>query len=202
MQTRSRAIGTALTNYNRLAKTLDPPREDLDFQEILHYSSLAEFDLLRDTRNNVQTRIWAQPTYRLAMASYYKVQCAHKELERTNIEIVRLRTFIRDDGILHRKVINSLRATGSGLATVLAHKWQLRSAINNIHLNRLDAVADLPGYTGSRHCGTRIGGAEVVLEEGDRRVTMTDDGDDDDIDDDSFQDNLNSLTDYVASLDL
>ncbi|KZP18222.1 hypothetical protein FIBSPDRAFT_1046284 [Athelia psychrophila] len=188
LQTRSRAIGTALTNYNRLAKTLDPPREDLDFQEILHYSSLAEFDLLRDTRNNVQTRIWAQPTYRLAMASYYKVQCAHKELERTNIEIVRLRTFIRDDG--------------SGLATVLAHKWQLRSAINNIHLNRLDAVADLPGYTGSRHCGTRIGGAEVVLEEGDRRVTMTDDGDDDDIDDDSFQDNLNSLTDYVASLDL
>lgn len=135
------------------------------------------------------------------MASYYKVQCARKELERTNIEIARLRTFIRDDGILHQKVINSLRATGSGLATVLAHKWELRSAINNIHLNRLDAAANLPGYTGPLHCGTRIGGA-VVLEEGDERVVMTDDEDVDDIDDDSFQDNLNSLTDYVASLDL
>lgn len=41
-----------------------------------------------------------------------------------------------------------------------------------------------------------------MLEEGDERVVMTDDEDVDDIDDDSFQDNLNSLTDYVASLDL
>lgn len=134
------------------------------------------------------------------MASYYKVQCARKELERTNIEITRLRTFIRDDGILHRKVINSLRATDNGLATVLTHKWELRSAINNVHLNRLNAVADLPGYTGSLHCGTRIGGA-AVLEEGDQRAQVTNE-EEDDVDDDVYQDNLNSLTDYVASLDL
>lgn len=202
MQTRSRAVGTALTNYNRLAKTLDPPREDLDFQEVLHYSSLAEFDLLRDTRNTVQTRIWAKPKYRIAMASYFKLRCAHKELQRANIEIARLRTFIRDDAALHQKVINLLHATDRGLAAALAHKWELRSAINSIHLMRLNAIADLPGYTGAMHCGTRVGAAAVIVEDGDERATGADEGDDDEVDDDLFQDNLNALTDYVASLDI
>lgn len=153
LQTRSRAIGTALTNYNRLAKTLDPPRPDLNFQEVLLYSSLAEFDLLRDTRNTVQSRVWAQPAYRIAMACYYKVRCARVELKRANAEIMRLRTFIRDDTALHEGVINSLFVTDHGLSVVLSHRWELRSAVNHIHLARLNAITNLPGYTGSRVCG-------------------------------------------------
>jgi hypothetical protein len=81
LKTRSGAIRTALDTYNRLAKTLDPPRPSLDFKEVLDYSSLAEFDLLRDTRGTVQTRVWAQPAYRAAMGLHFKRECARREIE-------------------------------------------------------------------------------------------------------------------------
>ncbi|KAF7975664.1 hypothetical protein HWV62_8751 [Athelia sp. TMB] len=198
LRTRSRAIGTALANYNRLAKTLDPPREDLDFQEVLLYSSLAEFDLLRDTRNTVQTRVWAQPKYRAAMACHFKVRCAHNELKRANAEITRLRTFMRDEAALYHSVITQLRTTNPGLSVVLAHRWDLRAAVNCVHKRRLDDTADLKGYTGSRTCGTRVGGLPAALEDGEQRGIDLED-EEDDIEDDVFQDGLNSLTDYVAS---
>jgi len=81
LKTRSSAIRTALDTYNRLAKTLNPPRPSLDFKEVLDYSSLAEFDLLRDTRGTVQTRIWAQPAYRVAMGLHFKRKCARGEIK-------------------------------------------------------------------------------------------------------------------------
>lgn len=203
MQTRSRAIGTALTNYNRLAKTLEPPREDLNFQEILHYSSLAEFDLLRDTRNTVQNHIWTQPKYRAAMAAYYKVQCAHSEIKRANIEITRLRTFIRDDTALHLTVIDSLHISNPGLSAVLAHRWELQSAVNDVHLRRLNSVANLPGYTGGQGCGVRVGSLSVAHDLGQgRAVGSLEEEEEEDIDDDVFQDSLNTLTDYITTLDL
>lgn len=202
LQTRSRAIGTALANYNRLAKTLDPPCADLNFQEVLLYSSLAEFDLLRDTRNTVRSRVWAQPAYQIAMACHYKVRCTRIELKRANTEIMRLHTFIRNDTALHLMTIDSLCTTDHGLSVVLEHKWKLRSAVNQIHLMRLNAIADLPGYTGSHVCGTRVGSVVVAHEEGNPRGRGSDSDDDDDIDNDLFQDTLNMLTDFVATMDL
>jgi len=162
LQIRSHAIQTALTNYNRLAAALDPPRPILNFKEVIEYSSLAEFDILRDTRGTVQSRIWAQPSYRTAMAYYFKVKCARAEIKRLNVEITRLRTFIRDDEALHSQVIKTLRTTNPGLATVLSHQWELRAQLNLIHLARLDSAGRLHGYTGAVQCGTRKGHSSPV----------------------------------------
>lgn len=137
------------------------------------------------------------------MACYYKVRCAHVELKRCNAEITRLRTFIRHDAILHQRVINSLCITDHGLSVVLSHRWELRSAVNHIHLARLNNIANLPGYTGSRACGTRVGSLAVAREDGDQTVVVgSEDEDEDDMESDLFQDTLNTLTDYVAAIDL
>jgi len=59
LKSQSKAIHTALDAYNCLAHALEPPHPQLNFKDIIEYSSLAEFDLLRDTRGSVQMRPWA-----------------------------------------------------------------------------------------------------------------------------------------------
>jgi len=202
--TQSQAIRTALNNYNHLAQTLDPPRPPLDFQEVILYSSLAEFDLLRDNRNTVQNRIWAQPSYRAAMALYFKMKCAQAEIKWLNVEITRLRTFIHDDTALHLQVINSLQAHEHGLAAALSHQWELRAKVNLVHLTRLNATACLPGYTGDHDCGVRKGGhapvnAIIVGQVTQQNVAREmQDLQGDLSDDDVVQDTINTITDFIA----
>jgi hypothetical protein len=201
LKTRSSAIRTALDTYNRLAKTLNPPRPSLDFKEVLDYSSLAEFDLLRDTRGTVQTRIWAQPAYRVAMGLHFKRKCAHGEIKRLNVEITRLRTFIRDDEVSHSKSIDAIRDSDPGLAAVMAHQWALRCEVNHIHLARLSAIADLPGYTGSQSCGARKGHSHLdsvsVAATQMGHIRPEDDGDL--LDDEVLQNEYNTVTDFIAN---
>jgi hypothetical protein len=201
LKTRSSAIRTALDTYNRLAKTLNPPRPSLDFKEVLDYSSLAEFDLLRDTRGTVQTRIWAQPAYRVAMGLHFKRKCARGEIKRLNVEITRLRTFIRDDEVSHSKSIDAIRDSDPGLAAVMAHQWALRCEVNHIHLARLSAIADLPGYTGSQSCGARKGHSHLdsvsVAATQMGHIRPEDDGDL--LDDEVLQNEYNTVTDFIAN---
>ena len=201
LKTRSNAIRTALDTYNRLAKTLNPPRPSLDFKEVLDYSSLAEFDLLRDTRGTVQSRVWAQPAYRGAMGLYFKMKCAHGEIKRLNIEITRLRTFIRDDEMSHSKSIDAIQHSDPGLAAVIAYQWALRREVNCIHLARLSAIAHLPGYTGSQGCGVRKGHLQpdpvAVAATQMGHVQLEDDGDL--FDDDVLQNEYNVVTDFIAN---
>jgi hypothetical protein len=55
LQARSRAVRTALQKYNEAAANLKVPREALTWEEVVNYSFLAEFDLLRDGRDDVRT---------------------------------------------------------------------------------------------------------------------------------------------------
>ncbi|KAJ7713193.1 hypothetical protein B0H14DRAFT_2413947 [Mycena olivaceomarginata] len=50
LKTRSEAIRRAIVVYNQAASLLTPPRERLTFAEVIQTTSLAEFDILRDTR--------------------------------------------------------------------------------------------------------------------------------------------------------
>ena len=151
-----------LTNYNHLAAVLDPPRPILNFKEVIEYSSLAEFDILRDTRGTVQSHIWAQPSYQTAMAYYFKIKYAWEEIKRLNVEITRLWTFICDDKALHSQVIKTLWTTDPGLATVLSHQWELLAQLNLVHLACLNSAGRLPGYTGAVQCGTRKGHSSPI----------------------------------------
>lgn len=203
LNTRSRAVRTALDNYNRLAKSLEPPRPPLDFNKVIEYSSLAEFDLLRDTSSDVQSRIWAQPAYRAAMGLYFKTKCALEELKRLNIEITRLRTSIRDEAALHLLTIKALQVSNSGLATVLSHSWDLRDQINCVHLARLNSLTSLAGYTGSHNCGTRKGHLAtqpVRDEEVPLRAHRVDDADESD-DDEARNEIVDTFANFISHVE-
>ena len=64
---------------------------------MVKYTFLANFDLLRDTRQDICTRPWATPAARLSMDSYFKVLHAAEEVECLNIKIPHLITFMQDE---------------------------------------------------------------------------------------------------------
>ncbi|KAJ6592957.1 hypothetical protein B0H19DRAFT_890330, partial [Mycena capillaripes] len=97
LQARSKAVKSAIENYNAAAALLDPPMPHLTWEQVVEYTFLADFDILRDTRAEVQSRPWTRPAYRLAMDRYFKTLRAREEIKRLNVEIPRMVTWIRDE---------------------------------------------------------------------------------------------------------
>ncbi|KAF6743091.1 hypothetical protein DFP72DRAFT_1080863 [Ephemerocybe angulata] len=97
LQTRSQAIRTALERYNTAANAMKPRRQNLSWDQVVEYAFLADFDLLRDSRQDVRTRPWAQPGPRSIMHQHFKITRAREEIRRLNIEIRRLVTHIQDE---------------------------------------------------------------------------------------------------------
>ncbi|KAJ7836041.1 hypothetical protein B0H14DRAFT_2589907 [Mycena olivaceomarginata] len=46
----------------------------LTWEQVVKYTFLADFDILRDTRAEVQSQPWTRPLYRLAMDTYFKIE--------------------------------------------------------------------------------------------------------------------------------
>ncbi len=97
MKTRSDAIATALNNYNQAAASLHPPRPLLTWATVVQAASIADFDLLRESRIDIRSKPWTEAPRREAMNLYFGIKRAHEEIERLNIEIKRLLTFMLDD---------------------------------------------------------------------------------------------------------
>ena len=120
LQARSQAIHTALDKYNTAARILHKP--ELCWNEVVKYLFLSEFDL-RDTRQDVRTRLWATHAGCLAMDRYYKIQGAHHEIARLNTEIQRLLTNMRDDELYLQHHIERLATRDPLLAHQLDLHW-------------------------------------------------------------------------------
>jgi hypothetical protein len=154
LKSRSQAIRSALDKYNAAARTLNPPRAELSWDTVVEYVFLADFDLLSDTREDIQERRWATPAARQLMDQYFKMERAREEITRLNVEIPRLATFIRDE----EAFLLAYETTLSACNPTLAH--QLRSSrlklcrFNDIHVKRLLKLAKLPGFTGTITPGT------------------------------------------------
>ncbi|KAJ6479830.1 hypothetical protein C8R45DRAFT_1054445 [Mycena sanguinolenta] len=130
LQARSKAMKKAIDRYNETAADMDPPRPSLNWDEVVNYGFLAEFDILRDTGNNIEGRPWTRPSYRFAMDKYFKILRAREEIKRLNIEIKRVVTWIDDeDRFLRKKEKEYMKSDPS-----LARFW---------------ALAKTPAFTGS-----------------------------------------------------
>ncbi|KAI0038697.1 hypothetical protein FA95DRAFT_1505189 [Auriscalpium vulgare] len=155
LQSRSAAIRTALTRYNNCAVALKPPRRVITWEEVVEYAFLADFDLLRDTRQDIRQRPWANPGGRLAMDLFYKILRAREEIQRLNVEIPRFATFLRDEHLFLTAREAAVRSTD----VILAHQIRLyrleHGRFDEFHTERLHAIASLPKFSGSIECGTR-----------------------------------------------
>ncbi|KZT63506.1 hypothetical protein DAEQUDRAFT_680260 [Daedalea quercina L-15889] len=87
LKTHVEAIQKALTEYNRLAAHLNPPKPPLSPKEVLDMATLSEFDFLHDARQDIRQQPWAQHANRKAMNAYFNVKHAGEEIKWLNIEL-------------------------------------------------------------------------------------------------------------------
>ncbi|KAH7903091.1 hypothetical protein BJ138DRAFT_1021161 [Hygrophoropsis aurantiaca] len=157
LKTRAIAIRNALDRYNKHGAAIEPPVEPLKWEQVVEYTFLAEFDLLRHSDGRLHEKRWAKPKNREASMRYYDLQRSKEEIKRCNVEILRLLTKIRDDEIDIPRAITELDTSCPALATQLRARWKYLRAVNAIHIARIRQIQALPGYTGPMEPGTRVG---------------------------------------------
>ncbi|KAG2051489.1 hypothetical protein BDR06DRAFT_983575 [Suillus hirtellus] len=154
LKSRATAIQNALQRYNKYAAEMMPPRPSLDWNQIVEYSFLAEFDLLCDSNGQIQTKWWVNPLYRQASAQYFDRVCAQEELERLNVEVGCLMTKICDDTIYYPNTIAILSTEDPPLASELSRQWEQLLSVNSWHQQCIHQIQTLHGYSGPRWPGT------------------------------------------------
>ncbi|KAF8156503.1 hypothetical protein K438DRAFT_2075523 [Mycena galopus ATCC 62051] len=155
LQARSKSIRKAIDRYNTVALSMDPPMPCLAWDEVVNYCFLAEFDILRDTRDSIRSRPWTRQNYRVPMHSYFKILRAREEIKRLNIEIKRVVTWINDKDLFLRKEEDKYRESDSALAVQIL-RYRLRHARSDTnHMHRFWTLAKLPSFTGSVSPGVR-----------------------------------------------
>jgi hypothetical protein len=133
-----------------------PPRQVLDWDQVVEYAFLSDFDLLHDTRQDIRRKPWTTPAARLAIDQAFKLERAEEEIARLNIEVPRLATYIRDEDIYLRAKEAELSHSNPPLAHQIGIHRMERGCFNAHHLNILGKIHLLPGYTGPIEFGTRI----------------------------------------------
>jgi hypothetical protein len=148
LQSRSQAIRTALDSYNTAAHALTPPRQQLEWKQVIEYAFLADFDLLRDARQDISHRPWATPAGRLAMDLSYKISRAQEEVDRLDTEVRRVATYLRDEDHYLRYMEEKVRASNPRIAHQIRLYRLLRGRFHSHHKRRLHDIARLPGFSG------------------------------------------------------
>jgi hypothetical protein len=149
LQKRSSAIRTALDRYNAAAQALTPPRQTLHWKDVVEYVFLVDFDLLRDTRQDISQRPWATPAGRLAMDLYFKICQAAEEIQCLNVEIPRVATYIRDEDRYLRACEEQVQAFNPQLAHQIRLHRMERGRFNLHHIHRLQDISELQGFSGT-----------------------------------------------------
>ncbi|KAG2038018.1 hypothetical protein BDR03DRAFT_981835 [Suillus americanus] len=149
LQACSATIKTALNRYNIAACALSTPHRTLKWEEVVEYAFLADFNLLRDSRNDISQCPWAIPSAHQATDLYFKTCRAREEITHLNIEVRRLATYLRDE----EHYLHECQCQAEALHPVLAHQinlWrQVRSWFNSHHLQHLQDIANLPEFSGT-----------------------------------------------------
>ncbi|KAJ6486300.1 hypothetical protein DFH09DRAFT_948870 [Mycena vulgaris] len=157
LRTRSDAIRRAIRAYNDAATSLTPPRERMSFAQVIHMVSLAEFDLLRETRADIRSHSWTQPARREAMVLYFGIKRSKEEIQRLNVEIRRLITFMLDEHVDYYRAIASSIICDPALASLLSNRWRHATRISTSICARLATAAKLVGFSGTLFPGEREG---------------------------------------------
>ncbi|KAJ3739200.1 hypothetical protein DFH05DRAFT_1530474 [Lentinula detonsa] len=202
MQKRSTTIRSALEKYNEAAAKLTPPRKLLHWDDVMNYTYLSEFDFLRDTRSDVCDKTWAKPAVREAMSELFKLIRAEEEINRLNMEIKRLITYMKEEEEYVSLVATSVQETNPSLAYQIRRYRDERRRYNVTHRRRLDSIRKLPGFTPTNaryfHAGVGLRRQSVHnhIEEG--MVAEDNEDHEDDQEDDSDGDDQESELDDRA----
>ncbi|KAG1792700.1 uncharacterized protein HD556DRAFT_1432574 [Suillus plorans] len=136
LQTRCHAIQNAVKMYNAAAAALSPPHPQLDWSKVSHYSFLEEFNLLRDTRQDVHEKMWAKPAIHAVIRQWLR---------------------IKHEDSLFTQCLASLAAEHVIEHVAVYEYCSRRRLINMQVLHRISKIHSLPGFSGSNSAGIRKG---------------------------------------------
>ena len=145
-----------MAKYNEAATAVDPPAPKLTWKKVVEYAVLADFDLLRDVRQDVREKPWASSRNRLLRDQYFKLERAREEIDRLNIEIRRVITYIADEATFLQTIEQAVAADDTRLAHQIAVYGLERRRSNAIHIKRFAKLAKDPGFTGNVRLGESI----------------------------------------------
>ncbi|KAI6023071.1 hypothetical protein PISMIDRAFT_106041 [Pisolithus microcarpus 441] len=154
LQTHSAAIWAVLSQYNAAAKALG--HRALEFDEVVEYAFLADFDLLRDTCQDISTRPWASPTACLAINTFFKLCHAEEEVVRLNVEIRCIVTYLVDEDHYLRACQALYQETHPVLAHQISRFHAIHSRFMPLHLCSLEKISRLPGFSGTLSLGVSL----------------------------------------------
>lgn len=157
LKARATAIKQALTQYNTSAKALKPPRPELSWSKIVEMATLADFDLLRETRRDIREMLWTDPEHRRATNMYFNIKRAREEIARLNVEIPRLFTSMLDKHRDYYVQVARNMFVNTPLARELSYRWQYWDRVNARVVQHLFQVSKLPGFSGTLMAGKRVG---------------------------------------------
>ncbi|KAK7046968.1 hypothetical protein R3P38DRAFT_2507024 [Favolaschia claudopus] len=164
LQARSKAVKAAIDRYNSAALAMTPSMPQLEWEDVVEYAFLSDFDLLREGREDIRGEPWAQPAGRAAMDQHFKLLRADEEIVRLNVEIRRFVTYMVDEEAFLTREAAALRADGK---EALAHQVDLmrmeRGRFTALHMERLTKLSKEPGFTGSISPGVSVARERHVL---------------------------------------
>ncbi|KAE9391994.1 hypothetical protein BT96DRAFT_831189, partial [Gymnopus androsaceus JB14] len=156
----SKSVQNAINTYNEAAAALKPPCRKISWDEVVDFSYLSEFDILRDTREDIREKQWATPQNRLLMTQFFKFIRAEEELARIHVEVKRLLTYMDDEELTIRRTATELEPDNPALALQLRLHWRERSRFDSLHRSQLFAITKLRGFDhANRHywsAGTHV----------------------------------------------
>ncbi|KIK80155.1 hypothetical protein PAXRUDRAFT_159398 [Paxillus rubicundulus Ve08.2h10] len=142
-------IRTALERYDKLAPSQCPLLK-LDYSEVIRYSTLGEFLLLKHSRYRILEKPWTQPANHNMAIKYFKILHSQEEIQRL------------DEGT------QALKDSGShGLAAEMEVFYTERHRVNDVHHKLLLKTYTLEGYSGQRRSECDTGESENGSEEED-----------------------------------
>ncbi|KAG1783667.1 hypothetical protein EV702DRAFT_958482 [Suillus placidus] len=162
LQMRCHTIQTAIKKYNDAASQLHPPCPPLEWSKVSHYSFLEEFNLLHETQQDIHDKMWARQAICETMQQWLHIQHAKEEIERCNVEVRRLHTFIVDEDWHFTCVLSSLEE--SPLYFTVQEFCKHRRLVNSQLLNRIFQISALPGFSGVASPGLRKGQVDLDVE--------------------------------------
>ena len=197
--------------YNVAASALSPPRPTVDWAKVSHYGFLDEFNLLRDTREDVREKPWARPVHQETVKQYLRIQRAHEEILRCNVEIRRLHTAIVDEHQRFDTVLDHLRHVDHPIQGAVLEYTMRRRRTNDHILAHIQQTFDLDGFSGDKSVGIRkgtlvpaslsnMGSSGVIQEIRAINQDMEEDNAVDVDDDDEANGDIGGLLDYVSNL--
>ena len=128
---------------------MHPRRRILKWEEVVKYAFLSDFDLLQDGRQDISKLPWVSPMGHHAMDLHFKTCHTREEIQRLNIEIRRLITYVRDEETYLHECESRLKAVHPGLAYQVSRHRNVRGHFTLKHLKHLGDIASLPGFSGT-----------------------------------------------------